>query len=117
MNRTVANAQRLFMTPGMPEAYLQWCWSQMLCRRSPCVLVAPGVRLGHFSSFGEYWRNRGGIANEDVRLIEAALRTLNHREIAIDIGANLGFFTLHFASLGFQRVIAFEPSPETSARL
>lgn len=43
-----------------------------------------------------------------------ALRTQNSAVWAVDIGANIGFHTLHMARRG-AHVIAFEPAPDTAA--
>ena len=43
-----------------------------------------------------------------------ALRTQNSTVWAVDIGANIGFHTLHMARRG-AHVIAFEPAPDTAA--
>lgn len=60
----------------------------------------------------------GVYENEETIFLKsiAALSTSNNSGWAVDIGANVGFHSLHMAALGM-KVISFEPSPDTARLL
>lgn len=65
---------------------------------------------------GVYLRNRGSYELAEVRLCERLLRP---GDVAVDVGANIGLYTLLFSSLvGAEgHVHSFEPAPENFTRL
>jgi FkbM family methyltransferase len=78
--------------------------------------MATGIRWGGFASFGEFlWqKDAPGPA-----LREYAKHVLRKGSTVVDIGANLGAFSLYVCSTGLKchNVYAFEPVPETFGRL
>ena len=76
-----------------------------------------GYRLPRHKDFTIGFMLCGGIVEQVVS--EAAERILRTGDVVFDVGANLGFTSLHFADLvGPQgKVFAFEPDPELANRL
>ena len=58
-------------------------------------------------------RTVGVYEPEETSFLKYIFSDSNNNGWAVDIGANIGFHTLHMAALG-ARVIAFEPSPDTA---
>lgn len=95
----------------MLRAYLTW----VMTGGRPVVMFYDGVRISEFSSFSEYWLRRTGVDPVDLNILGLVSSVVpsNEKKIAIDVGANLGTFSLAMAKAGFDRVYAFEPIPET----
>lgn len=75
-----------------------------------------GGRITGFQNFSEFWGARNLIPTKaEIRLIEC----FSDREgVMIDVGANLGYFSLLMAAIRPEcEVYAFEPSPPTYDRL
>jgi len=121
------NARTLLTTPGMMRAYAAWLLSRSRGRTGPYIVVAGGYRLGEarWVSFSEYWSYAGGefgytptnALNPSVGALLRRCRPRRCGRVAVDVGANVGIFTLEFAGLGFGEVHAFEPVPDTFSRL
>jgi FkbM family methyltransferase len=108
--------------PRIVPAYLQWCaWKSVGREPRPRFRDQPNqtreAAIGEWLSFSEFWTYRDLIPwSEEALLLEALSRPDRQPGLAIDIGANLGIFACRAASLG-HRVHAFEPMPDTFARL
>lgn len=70
------------------------------------------IYFSGFTTFSEYWKRHKGLDCEDVQIINIISSQIDDYAIAIDVGGNLGLFSLTLASRGFS-VYAFEPIPET----
>lgn len=68
--------------------------------------------------FGDLAKRKGAAAflNYQVDRLEAAYPGVHRRGVAIDVGAHVGLLTRHLAER-FDKVLAFEPNPETFACL
>jgi FkbM family methyltransferase len=93
------------------NAYLGGDWS--VCRvlgRYRMFIDTKDVGLSTFLLLDGYW---------EMWTTEAMLRFLRPGMTAVDIGANLGYFTLIMADVVGKdgRVVAFEPNPRMAARL
>jgi len=112
--RTLRNAARLARTPAMWPLYARW-----LCTgpRTGLPLKAdPERSLAGWSSFSECWSFHDGLPGREFLFLERIARSAAQPPLALDVGANIGLFTLELALLGF-RVHAFEPVPSTFERL
>ena len=87
--------------------------------RAPRIRITgqSSISLGEWISFSEYWSFQDIVPERERLFVERWLDGSSEPEVvAIDIGANVGAFTLLVASLG-STVHAFEPIPETFCRL
>jgi FkbM family methyltransferase len=75
----------------------------------------PSAAVRHWTSFSEYWTFHEGLPESEYLFLKR-VRKASDRPVAIDVGANIGIFTLELARLGFE-VHAFEPVATTFARL
>jgi FkbM family methyltransferase len=108
--------------PQILPAYLQWCaWKSVDRVPRPKFRQQPDqcreASIGEWLSFSEFWTYRELIPRSEEALLLQALSRPDHQPgLALDIGANLGIFACRAGSLG-HRVHAFEPMPDTFARL
>jgi len=109
MKRFLQNAGRLLTSPKMTLQYAQWNWDR-LCHQ-PHERKLPGkLRVRGFRNFSEYWTFSPPDSCE-FRLLQ---RIAASAKVIVDIGANLGSFTLTLARLAPQaRIFSFEPAPTT----
>lgn len=115
--RTIRNIARVSTSPRMLWRFSLWTSNQWIRRRPPTATFYEDVRFGEFVSFSEYWLRHGGLDLAEIGILEACLKASSRRPVAFDVGANLGVFTLALAKAGYAQVHAFEPAPETHARL
>lgn len=105
--------------PAMLSAYGKWLGSRILTGRNPRISLAESGKasLGEWISFSEYWGFRDIVPVRERLFVERRLADCSDQNsVAIDVGANIGAFTLLFASM-IRTVHAFEPIPETFCRL
>lgn len=105
--------------PAMLSAYGRWLTSKIVIGKTPRIRLAGqnSVSLGEWISFSEYWSFQDIVPERERLFIERRLAgCAEQKGVAIDIGANIGAFTLLIASMGCT-VHAFEPIPETFCRL
>jgi FkbM family methyltransferase len=107
----------LLTTPGMPVAYGRWCLARMK-GHGPYLPAAKNCRVSvRWVSFTEYFSVRNGIEASERRFLERCRREPHGGEsVALDIGANIGQFTVQMAASGF-RCHSFEPTAATFERL
>lgn len=109
-----AKIKLLFETPGMFPAWVRWMLRYIGIKP---VLVQPfGNKVAGFQNFSEFWGARNLIPSKaEIHLIDC----FSDREgVMIDVGANLGYFSLLMAAIRPEcEVYAFEPSPSTYDRL
>lgn len=117
MSNVLSNAVRLVSTPGMAGAYSSWVSTKMLSKESPAITSVNGTSIWGLPSFSEYWAFYKGLPTAEEKLIKTCLDKAGDHSIAIDIGANLGLFTVALASLGYSDVHAFEPILDTFDKL
>ena len=118
MTRYFNNLFTLLTTSHMLIAYGRWAAARAFGLRSfPRIIVANDATIGHFIKFSEYWLWRHGIDAADLSVVTTARALAGSSPTAVDVGANIGFFSLALASLGFDRVFALEPVPDTCQRL
>ncbi|PYK39436.1 MAG: hypothetical protein DME49_03960 [Verrucomicrobia bacterium] len=110
MRQLFLNALRLLRSPKMAKAYGRWLISQAYYDNSP-------IAVGEFLSFSEYWLWRNGLDAEEIALSDACYSVCSKPSAALDVGANIGFFSLALSKAGFDSVIPFEPVPLTVQRL
>lgn len=117
MRQFFLNALRLLRSPKMAKAYGRWLISQAYYDNSPIVRYGRDIAVGEFLSFSEYWLWRNGLDAGEIALIDACYSVCSKPSAALDVGANIGFFSLALSKAGFDSVIAFEPVPLTFQRL
>jgi len=117
LKRYLVNALTVFANPKMFPLFARWKLAAFVAKCSPVITLESGINIGHFCSFSEMWLWHRGISHSDHRALSSVINSdrTNH-PIAIDVGANLGIFSLELASIGFQRVYSFEPIRETFER-
>jgi FkbM family methyltransferase len=115
-HRVLRNVLRLARSPRMAGHYLRWLWFTVFRAHSPTVLLHGGIRVGGFISFSDYWQHHRGLHPYDFHMIEMAVRACENGVIGVDVGANLGLFSMTLAQAGCELVHAFEPIPQTYAR-
>lgn len=110
------NTRTAIGQPTLIRRYIWW----VLLRKSGYLgreaRMVTGIRWGGFASFGEYlWQKDA----PEPALREYARRVLTRGSTVVDIGANLGSFSLFVCSAGFEcrEVYAFEPVPKTFKKL
>lgn len=85
--------------------------------RKPCIPIGRyklDVHLDNKHEIAYFEKFRSGIADVDVAI---AQRLLRPGDVALDLGANIGFVSLHLLALGAREVHAFEPNPVIFDRL
>jgi FkbM family methyltransferase len=110
------NTRTVLQRPLLALHYARWLALKYLGFRGRESRMATGVRWGGFASFGDYLSQKdapGYAIREYVRVV------LRSDSVLLDIGANLGSFSIYVCSCGLERprVFAFEPVPETFNRL
>jgi FkbM family methyltransferase len=109
MKHFLENAGRLLTSPKMAQRYAKWNWER-LCRQPHERKISYNLRVRGFRNFSEYW-SFTAPSTAEVAFLEGLARTA---KTIIDIGANMGSFTLTMARLAPQaRVYSFEPAPST----
>jgi len=111
------NTMRVIKQPLLGVCYAKWVTSRLI-QRTPKANFNNGIRFGGFTSFSEYWLRHAGLDSEDLDVIRIVHSTCPPSgSLAIDIGANLGLFSLSLSKIGFEKVYACEPIPTTHERL
>jgi len=112
------NLKALLFTEGMLLAYCRWLVSTKLHSKTPDVTLADSLKIGGWISFSEYWSFRKGITDAEQAFIRRNLYDESGgARVAVDIGANIGLFTVYCANFDSTYVHSFEPVPQTFARL
>jgi FkbM family methyltransferase len=115
----------LCRTKGMLSAYSLWLLHRVLGLHGPTLDLSDGAVIGaRWLDFSEYWSFRcgefqAGPTNPlgvNLRLFLQKCAAVAQGGVAVDAGANVGVFCVELAALGYE-VHAFEPIPETYARL
>lgn len=118
MSRILENAKRLVTTPGMLRAYWNWVFAHTFSGKRPALACTSDTQICSWLNFSEYWSVHRGISQAEKCLMIRCLNSTSFgKTVAIDVGANLGLFTITLAGLGYSEVHAFEPVPQTFARL
>jgi FkbM family methyltransferase len=92
--------------PSVGFAYARWASS-----RSPTLKLPWGDELSGFRHFSEYQSTQYNVPTPaETAYVRNALR---NGGIALDIGANIGSFSLLIAHCGATAIHAFEPHPDT----
>lgn len=114
---TLRKTIRILSDPAMIVSYGRWLRARV-GGQGPYVPSAQGCKISlHWINFSEYWSFRHGISENERRFLDLCWeRRASAPPIAMDIGANLGLFTLEMAARGFV-VHSFEPAPQTFRRL
>jgi FkbM family methyltransferase len=102
------------------RSVLTWVSSRLRDAGGPELIVrtnsGSAFRLAEWRNLSEYrfWKRRL-IARRERLVIERAL--LRRDSVCIDVGANIGLYSLYFAACGEMQVFAFEPVTENFKRL
>lgn len=96
----------------MATAYAKW-----LTAKGRPFIEFSGAKVGGFISFSEFWSVQHNLDARELKIVSSVISSAKGRKIAFDVGANLGLFSLGFASAGYTEVHSFEPIPTTYARL
>jgi hypothetical protein len=115
--KTAYRIKHLLTHPTMAWNYARWLGATRLQGHPPIIQPYPGTRLGNWLSFTDFWLNRKGVPPEERALMANCRRQSGAASVAVDVGANVGLFSLALASCGFGSVHAFEPVPMNLVRL
>jgi FkbM family methyltransferase len=109
MSRILRNLASAVKRPELAFGYASWTLQNWL-RSGGATRNICGVQLGNFNGFSEY-HSVGGVSERE----QLFLQRFQFGEGAIlDVGANLGLFSLVLrATLPGRRIVAFEPAPST----
>ena len=110
----IRNFKTLIITHEMSRQWLRW---NLRSRGTfACLKMPEGAQISGFRSFSEFWSARAMVpAAEELAFIR---RFGGKSGVLLDVGANLGCFSLTLARLRPSCIVhAFEPSPETLLRL
>ncbi len=115
LQKYIRNARTVLRQPAIALEYANWALQTGLSAHGPVRTVC-GVRLGNFNGFSEYHSVAKGISDGELKFLRR--HPLGEGAI-IDVGANLGLFSLVIDSFSpkSRRIIAFEPAPSTFAAL
>jgi FkbM family methyltransferase len=111
------NFLRLLLSPRLALQYMRWVICQTILKKPPIATFSGGIHFSGFINFSEFWLWYRGLDSTDLAVIDAVAEDSEQPTVAIDVGANLGLFSLAMAKRGFEKVYAFEPIPETFVRL
>lgn len=118
MQRFFAKTIRLLSTPGMLTAYANWQFNKKIFRRLPSVNCSPRISISNWINFSEYWSFYRGIPEfEKIFIFKSLQDSQSKQNIAFDVGANIGIFTVTLADLENVKVHSFEPISYTFDRL
>jgi FkbM family methyltransferase len=112
--RLIRNFKTLIVTHEMPRQWLRWNLRSLGI--FPCLKMPEDAQISGFRSFSEFWSVRAMVpAAEELAFMR---RFAGKSGVLLDVGANLGCFSLTLARLRPSCIVhAFEPSPETLLRL
>jgi FkbM family methyltransferase len=111
MSSFVARAVTVLQQPKIGLEYAWWVAQKQFLSREPTLQVH-GVTLGGFNGFSEYHTVAAAVSAVELAFLTSL--SLTGDGVVLDVGANLGFFSLLIAKLDSLRPIyAFEPSPST----
>lgn len=110
--RSIRNLFRLLRHPKLIVPYINW----MQAGGNPVVTYFNGAKVSGFISFSEYHYWRRGLDAEDIAVISYMSENYPASTV-IDVGANLGFFSMALAKGKFAEVHSFEPVPPTFEKL
>ena len=112
--KALNNFKTLATTPGMLRHWAQW--NLHLIGIQPHLNLPGGDKICGFRNFSEFWSARTMIPSGDELAFMS--RFIGKSGILLDVGANLGSFSLTLARLCPDCIVhSFEPSPETFMRL
>ena len=113
--RLLHNAKRVLSDPKTAGLFVKWLVTQMFLGRPPYAHCGNSVLVGGFANFSEFLSRRKCLDRQAAHVLGYVAATARGG-VAIDVGANLGFFSLEMARLGFSKILSLEPIPETFMR-
>ena len=110
MDRYARNLATVARRPTLAIEYLSWAVRKTLSKTGPTRSICE-VRIGHFNGFSEFHSAPRAISQDELDF----LRGHQFEQGSImDVGANLGIFTLVVNRiLPGRPIVAFEPAPST----
>lgn len=114
MINVLEKTRRVLTSEGMLFAYAYWCFTRPFgITRLP---VTGGGYLKGFKNFSEFWMAGKLMPTPSEQALLS--QYLRQRGVALDIGANMGVFSLMMGKMAPRVTIhAFEPVPDTFQRL
>jgi len=104
-------------SPEMLMAYAEWQMAKVFSKTGPALSYADNIYVDEWLNFSEFWSHRNGISTGEKLFINRCFKTPGDQKIAIDIGANIGIFSVFLAAVGYQQIHAFEPIAQNFERL
>jgi len=120
LRKLVFVAKHFVRSPEYRITFLNWIVHQLKGAEGPELSIqAPGGRsftMAVWKNWAEYefWKKHK-IPASDGQVIHAALAKPGR--ICLDVGANIGLYSLYFAACGAERVYSFEPAKDNFERL
>ncbi len=114
----LSNIMTLAKNPGMIPPFAAWVMAKAKgAAGGPVVNSAHGVKFGEWLTFSEFWDQRICVPPEECELLSYCRKVAPTPALAIDVGGNVGLFSLTMAALGYEKIHAFEPVPFNYERL
>jgi FkbM family methyltransferase len=107
----IANAATVLRQPEIAVEYASWLGQKQLLGLRPTRQLH-GVTLGGFNGFSEYHTVAELVSDVEARFLAGL--SLKGDGVVLDVGANLGLFSLLIGKQEpSRRIFAFEPNPST----
>lgn len=114
MNRLLYKATQCIRYPSIPYWYSRWLLSRWVPSLVEVECYSRLSVLREWHNFSQYYSFRHSIPDSEKTILETLSSGALAGSTVIDVGANIGLFTLGLADIFRQSsIISFEPSPAT----
>jgi len=114
LNNFFFKVSRCFRYPSIPYYYTRWLLSRWFPRLTDVHCYSSHSVLQNWYNFSQYYSFRHSIPDFEKKLLKRLSTGALSGSVVIDIGANIGLFTLCLADIYKQsKIYSFEPSRDT----
>jgi len=114
---SLKDISRFITSPEMLMAYAEWRMGKAFSKTGPALSYADHIYVDGWLNFSEFWSHRKGISPGEKLFINRCFKTPENQKVAIDVGANIGIFSMFLAGVGYEQIHAFEPIAQNFDRL